>query len=382
MSAADRPARHPREQRRHRPRRHGADDDGRRSRSLYAVNVRGMLNVTKAYLPEWSRGEGRDREHGVGRRAGGDPGSAGLCDDEVRRRRHDQVHGARSRRSGVRINCICPGRVETPWVSARVQSIPIPRRPTGRWRRRRRWGGWGSPKRSPPPRCTWRATRRRSSRVRPLRSMAGGRVSVCDTMDAGWSVSATCAAPRPYNRELLLQGDSLRSRSLWNSKGVATVNPSVCLGFGIGLNATIFSVIDGVLLQAIPLHRSGQDPRGWRAESAHRQSIRPVVSRHAGLEGGRLGLHYDCGRRGAEFDDCGPRGEPERYLGAAVSWDLFPLLGTSPILGRGFTSKDDRPEPVRSCCSVTTCGPGATAVTRRSSENRSSSTARLTSWLA
>ena len=36
-------------------------------------------------------------------------------------------------------------------------------------------------------------------------------------------------------------------------------------------------------------------------------------------------------------------GEPERYLGAAVSWDLFPLLGTSPILGRGFTVEDDRP---------------------------------------
>ena len=40
-------------------------------------------------------------------------------------------------------------------------------------------------------------------------------------------------------------------------------------------------------------------------------------------------------------------GEPERYLGAGVSWDLFPMLGTSPILGRGFTAEDDRPGPVR-----------------------------------
>ena len=36
-------------------------------------------------------------------------------------------------------------------------------------------------------------------------------------------------------------------------------------------------------------------------------------------------------------------GEPERHLGAAVSWDLFPLLGVSPMLGRGFTADDDRP---------------------------------------
>ena len=27
---------------------------------------------------------------------------------------------------GVRINCICPGRVETPWVSARVKEYPDP----------------------------------------------------------------------------------------------------------------------------------------------------------------------------------------------------------------------------------------------------------------
>ena len=35
-------------------------------------------------------------------------------------------------------------------------------------------------------------------------------------------------------------------------------------------------------------------------------------------------------------------GEPERYLGAGVSWDLFPMLGTHPIRGRDFNAQDDR----------------------------------------
>src|SRR4030095_16524108 len=35
-------------------------------------------------------------------------------------------------------------------------------------------------------------------------------------------------------------------------------------------------------------------------------------------------------------------GDPERYLGAGVSWDLFPMLGTHPIRGRDFTATDDR----------------------------------------
>jgi predicted permease len=131
-------------------------------------------------------------------------------------------------------------------------------------------------------------------------------------------------------------------RNLWHSKGFATV-AILCLGFGIGLNATIFSVIDGVLLKPYPYtdpdrllvvgeqnqrtdSRSGLsylDMRDWKEANS-------VFTTIAGVAG-----------RSLTISDRG--GEPERYLGAAVSWDLFPLLGTSPILGKGFTLEDDRP---------------------------------------
>ena len=42
---------------------------------------------------------------------------------------------------------------------------------------------------------------------------------------------------------------------LWHSKAFATV-AILCLGFGIGLNTTIFSIVDGVLLKPFPY----QDP--------------------------------------------------------------------------------------------------------------------------
>ena len=40
--------------------------------------------------------------------------------------------------------------------------------------------------------------------------------------------------------------------------------------------------------------------------------------------------------------------EPERYPGAAITWDLFSMLGVPPALGRHFNPLDDRPgaEPV------------------------------------
>jgi hypothetical protein len=49
----------------------------------------------------------------------------------------------------------------------------------------------------------------------------------------------------------------------------------------------------------------------------------------------------------AVFDRCGMtltgRAEPARLAGAAVSPALFPMLGVSPEIGRGFDDGDERP---------------------------------------
>ncbi len=141
---------------------------------------------------------------------------------------------------------------------------------------------------------------------------------------------------------MLLQDIRYALRSLWRSKGFTSV-AILCLGFGIGLNATIFSVIDGVLLKPYPYtdpdrilvvgeqnqRTSNQaglsylDMRDWNEANA-------VFTTIAATTG-----------RSLTISDRG--GEPERYLGAGVSWDLFPMLGTRPILGRDFTAEDDRP---------------------------------------
>jgi putative ABC transport system permease protein len=131
-------------------------------------------------------------------------------------------------------------------------------------------------------------------------------------------------------------------RALWNAKSFAIV-AILCLGFGIGLNTTIFSIIDGVLLKPYPYedpdrilvvgsrnHKTNDesglsylDLRDWKeATSAFSTIAASRVSAMTVADGG---------------------GEPERHLGAAISWDLFPLLGTSPILGRHFTADDDKP---------------------------------------
>jgi putative ABC transport system permease protein len=129
-------------------------------------------------------------------------------------------------------------------------------------------------------------------------------------------------------------------RGLWHSKGFAIV-AILCLGFGIGVNTTLFSVMDGVILKPYPYpdpdrilvlgtirardtEPSGLsylDMRDWNAATTAFTSIAAVTGRSMTLSDGA--------------------GEPERYLGAGVSWDLFPMLGTFPIHGQGFTREQD-----------------------------------------
>jgi putative ABC transport system permease protein len=141
---------------------------------------------------------------------------------------------------------------------------------------------------------------------------------------------------------MLLQDVRYALRSLWHGKGFAVV-AILCLGFGIGLNTTIFSTLDGVLLKPYPYPEpdrllvvgernqraafqaglSYPDLRDWKEANSVFTTIAATQGRSLTVSDGS--------------------GEPERYLGAGISWDLFPLLGTPPILGRGFTPDHDVP---------------------------------------
>jgi len=100
----------------------GADLD-----RLYAVNVRGMFNVTKVFLPGMI-----ERKHGVIINLASIGGVLAVRDRLAYCTTKFAVVGlTRSMAldhalAGVRINCICPGRVETPFVAKRLAEYPDP----------------------------------------------------------------------------------------------------------------------------------------------------------------------------------------------------------------------------------------------------------------
>jgi predicted permease len=142
---------------------------------------------------------------------------------------------------------------------------------------------------------------------------------------------------------MLLKDIRYAWRALANAPGFSAIAVA-CLALGIGINTTIFSVVDGALLQPYPY------PDAGRLVVAEGRSFRRHVNRAPISYPGFLDVRDQAaafasvaafGRRSLTISD-GTR-EPERYPGAAISWNLFEMLGTPPVAGRAFAADDDRP---------------------------------------
>jgi NAD(P)-dependent dehydrogenase (short-subunit alcohol dehydrogenase family) len=94
---------------------------------LYAVNVRGVFNVTKAFLPSMLA-----QRSGTIINLASIGGVVGIRDRLAYCTSKFAVVGLTRSMAldhaldGLRVNCLCPGRVETPWVAQRLAEYPDP----------------------------------------------------------------------------------------------------------------------------------------------------------------------------------------------------------------------------------------------------------------
>jgi putative ABC transport system permease protein len=117
------------------------------------------------------------------------------------------------------------------------------------------------------------------------------------------------------------------------------------IALGIGANAAIFSVLDAVLLRPLPYSHPEQlvkvwsrftgigmpDDQNWVSAPEFRdyQQLNHSFSKMAAISTGSFNL--------------GVKGSPQRVVGAAVSPNLFGMLGVHALMGRTFLPEEAQP---------------------------------------
>lgn len=121
----------------------------------------------------------------------------------------------------------------------------------------------------------------------------------------------------------------------------------IALGLGIGANSAIFSVVNGVVLRALPYKDPDKLTIVW--------SKRPLLQAKVGAAEFPVsaGDFIDWRDQNQVFEQIAAfhtqpfnitgAGEPEFLGGVRASASLFSLLGVEPKLGRTFTPEEDQP---------------------------------------
>ncbi len=117
---------------------------------------------------------------------------------------------------------------------------------------------------------------------------------------------------------------------------VFTLLALTTLALGIGANSAIFAVVNAVLLRPLPFRDPG---RLVLIEDVIRKlspnGIQVTPSDLIEYQRGSHAFESVAGYTFANMDLTG-NGSPERLQGLRVSAEIFPVLGVSPVIGRGL----------------------------------------------
>jgi putative ABC transport system permease protein len=126
-----------------------------------------------------------------------------------------------------------------------------------------------------------------------------------------------------------------------------TVVAVIALALGIGANTAIFSVVDAVLLRALPYRDADRLVTVWE-HNKRRGNTQNVIN---------LGNFFDWKNQNSVFEDMATffdmtanltgGGEPEEIPSQIATPNLFNILGVNPIMGRAFTEDDGKPGAAR-----------------------------------
>ena len=157
-----------------------------------------------------------------------------------------------------------------------------------------------------------------------------------------WDTLRGILTTAPREHLDLLRGDVRYALRGLGRNPAFTLVAVAALAVGIGANTAVFTIVNGVLLRALPYRNPGElvaifeklpgapVPK-FDFSAPDFQYVRRIARSYAGM--------FAYRNQALELSGIG---EPQPVVGARVSPEMFTVLGVSPVLGRALTPEDDR----------------------------------------
>jgi predicted permease len=127
-----------------------------------------------------------------------------------------------------------------------------------------------------------------------------------------------------------------------------TVIAALSLALGIGANTTIFTLVNAVLLNPLPVEDPSQLVSVWttddrnQADQAAFRFLQTSPMNFKDLRDKNEVFSGMTGHVGLPLNITGGSGQPEQIFGELVTGNYFSVLGARPQLGRGFLPDEDQ----------------------------------------
>ena len=157
-----------------------------------------------------------------------------------------------------------------------------------------------------------------------------------------WDTLRGILTTAPREHLDLLRGDVRYALRGLRRNPAFTFVAVTALAVGIGANTAVFTIVNGVLLRALPYRNPGELVAVFEKlpgapvpkfdfSAPDFEYVRRTARSYAGM--------FAYRNQALELSGIG---EPQRVVGARVSPEMFGVLGVSPILGRALMPEDDR----------------------------------------
>ena len=134
------------------------------------------------------------------------------------------------------------------------------------------------------------------------------------------------------------------ARLLAKSPGFTTI-AALSLALGIGANTTIFTLVNAVLLNPLPVEDPAQLVSVWTTDERNTGNglgfLQTSPMNFRDLRDKNDVFSGSTGHVGLPLNITGGVGNPEQVFGEMVTGNFFSVLGARPLIGRGFLPDED-----------------------------------------